>query len=88
VERSGLLRRSGEIRRLTVRLGADEYSARTAGTGVSWACAHYSGGVRIRTEETTPDQWLAGLLGSLAAEGQANQDARAALERIVTGGGL
>jgi hypothetical protein len=49
--------------------------------------ARVSGGIVLKTEETELDQWLELLSGALAAEAQHSERTRAALQRLLTGGG-
>lgn len=85
-ERSGKFRHSGDITMLQVNLGANCYVAEVQRESVQCTLAHFSGGIKIRSEPLPADVWLARLLGDLRAEA-ANSDAtRVALERVVIGG--
>lgn len=83
----GLLRRSDEVRSLRVRIGDDQFVAEAAKQQVATTIGHDSGGIRIRTERVTPDQWLSRLLQELQKEAEVNQAARMAIESLVMGGG-
>jgi hypothetical protein len=86
VERSGgLLRRSGEIRAVEIAMGDDVLRADLDGTSVRCTVAHSSGGIRIRREDITMDEWLKRLLERLQREAQHSEGARTALENIVIG---
>jgi hypothetical protein len=85
----GLFRRpSEELSSVTVHLGQDDYVAELAGHGVRCTVGRTSGGVRIRTEELAVQDWLDRLLDALEALAEGNQNARMALQNMITGGGL
>ncbi|HXW32579.1 MAG TPA: hypothetical protein VEJ21_05750 [Acidimicrobiales bacterium] len=86
VERAGRLRRSEEVRALTVAMGDDEFRAEVDGATLRCSVGHRSGGIRIRSEQVSADDWLKRLLQSLHAEAAHSEKARMALERIVIGG--
>jgi hypothetical protein len=86
VERPGrLLKRSDEIRRVSVRLGDDELDAIVDGGSVECTVARSSGGIRIRSTRVTMDEWIRQLLGALRDEAATSQATRQALESIVIG---
>jgi hypothetical protein len=86
VERAGgLIRRSDEIRRLTVRLGDDELEAALDKGALVCTVSRSSGGIRIRSTRVSMDEWLHQLLGSLQAEASTSQATRQALESLVIG---
>lgn len=86
VERSGgLLRRSGEIRRVSVRLGDDTLDAALDGGALSCTVARSSGGIRIRSTTVTMEEWLRRLLGALRLEAASSTATRAALESMMLG---
>lgn len=88
IERAGgLLRRPGGIRALTVAVGDDDLRAEVHDGALRCTVAHSSAGIRIRSEPVSPDEWLRRLLSALQAEAAHSDATRAALERIVTGGG-
>jgi hypothetical protein len=86
VERAGRLRRGDEVRTLEVTMGDDDYRAEIDGTSLRCTIGHRSGGIRIRSDQVTVEEWLKRLLGSLQAEAAHSERARQALERIVIGG--
>ena len=86
VERAGgFLRKSEEIRRIQIRLGDDDLEVRVEGGGVECTIGRSSGGIRIRNEKVTIDEWLRRLLTALRDEAQSSQATRLALESIVMG---
>jgi hypothetical protein len=82
----GLLRKSGDVKSLEVRLDDDVLRAEVHGASVRCSIAHSSGGIRIRSETVDLDAWLRKLLTVLRAEAAHSEVARQALERIVIGG--
>ncbi len=86
VERAGgRLRRSDEIRRVSVTLGDDTLDASVHGTDLECTVSRTSGGIRIRSTRVTMDEWLHRLLGALRAEAASSTATRQALESIVIG---
>jgi hypothetical protein len=85
-ERAGKFRKSAEVSALRVDLSGDCYLAEVHGGTVTCSLAHFSGGIKIRTEPLQADAWLAKLLGALRAEAASSDAARSALERVVLGG--
>ncbi|HET9078333.1 MAG TPA: hypothetical protein VFN68_15465 [Acidimicrobiales bacterium] len=85
VERDGGLfrRRTTAVRSLRVTVGDDEYLA----TEQVCSVGHDSGGIRIRTEKVSMDEWLSRLLRALQEEATHNQAARMALENLLLRGG-
>lgn len=81
----GLLRRSGEIRRVSVQLGDDTLDASIEGGSLECTVARSSGGIRIRSAKVTVDEWLRRLLSALRAEAATSSAARTALESIMLG---
>jgi hypothetical protein len=86
VERkSGRLRRSEEIRRVTVGLGDDQLVAEVVDDRLECTVARSSGGIRIRSTRVSTDEWIRRLLGALREEAATSQATRQALESIVIG---
>lgn len=87
VEREGgMFRKSDKIKAVDVTLGSDGYRAEVHKGQVTATIGHSSGGIRIRSERVSMDQWVRRLLESLRAEAAHSQTARQALENIVIGG--
>jgi hypothetical protein len=87
VEREGgMFKKSDKIKAVDVTLGSDAYRADINRGQVVATVAHSSGGIRIRSEKVTMDQWVRRLLEALRAEAAHSQTARQALENIVIGG--
>jgi hypothetical protein len=86
VERAGgRLRRSVEIRRVSVSLGDETLDAAVSGTDLECTVSRTSGGIRIRSTKVTMDEWLHRLLSALRAEAASSSATRQALESIVIG---
>jgi hypothetical protein len=86
VERAGgLLRRSDEIRRVTVQLGDDTLDASVQGGSLECTVSRSSGGIRIRSSRVSMDDWLRQLLDALRTEAESSSATRQALESIVIG---
>jgi hypothetical protein len=82
----GLLRRSNEIRSITITLEEDQFGAEVDNGTLRCTIGHSSGGIRIRSEKVDVDSWLSRLLDALKAEAAHSQGVRQALERMVIGG--
>jgi hypothetical protein len=86
VERAGgRLRRSDEIRQVSVHLGDDTLDATVHGGSLECTVARSSGGIRIRSAKVSMDEWLRQLLGALREEAASSSATRLALESIVIG---
>lgn len=87
VERAGgLLHKSDDVKRVSIKLGDDELDAQIVSGALECVVARCSGGIRIRSAKVPMDEWLRQLLGALAAEAQTSETTRTALEGIVIGG--
>ena len=64
----------------------DQFDAEVDGTALRCTIGHSSGGIRIRSEKVSVDEWLARLLAALKAEAATSQAVRLALESMVIGG--
>ncbi len=87
VRRSGgRFKKSDDIRSLRITLGDDQFDAEVDGSTLRCTIGHSSGGIRIRSEKVSADDWLARLLVVLKAEAAHSQAVRQALEGMVIGG--
>ena len=87
VERGGrLLRKSDDIKAVTINLGDDQLLAEVHDDRLDCTVAHSSGGIRIRSAKVTMDEWLRRLLAALQQEAASSQATRTALESLVVGG--
>lgn len=86
VERAGgFLKKSNEIKKVSVQLGDDLLEAQVDGPTIRCTIGHTSGGIRIKSEQTDMSGWLNRLLGVLSAEARQSQSTRSALEHFVIG---
>ena len=86
VERTrGLLRKGGEIRRLEIAIGRNEFVASMESGAPEFRVGLVSGGIKIRTETLDADAWLKALIGALQEEAAHSATSREALEAIVIG---
>ncbi|HLH99290.1 MAG TPA: hypothetical protein VKV06_00785 [Acidimicrobiales bacterium] len=82
----GLLRhKPEEVKAILVRLGDDDYEADIDGQSVRCRIGRSSGGIRIRNESVTVEEWLHRLLAALQVEAMGNQSAQQALQNIIVG---
>lgn len=86
VERAGRLRKSDEVRRVTIDLGDEQLEAAIDRGSLVCTLARSSGGIRIRSTRVTVDEWLRRLLSILRDEAATSQSTRMALESLVIGG--
>ncbi|MGA3148347.1 MAG: hypothetical protein ABSF33_12850, partial [Acidimicrobiales bacterium] len=87
VQRSGgRFKKSDEIRSIRITLDDDQFDAEVDGSTLRCTIGHSSGGIRIRSEKVSADDWLARLLVVLKAEAAHSQAVRQALEGMVIGG--
>lgn len=86
VERAGgRLRKSEEIRQVSIRLGDDQFDAAVDRGTVVCTISRSSGGIRIRSSRVGIDEWLRRLLGALRDEAATTEATRVALESLVIG---
>lgn len=85
--RRGLLRKSEEIDGVRIDLGSDAYEARMERGSLECTIGRSSGGIRIRSEKVTVDEWLRRLLAGLQEEATHSSATRTALENMVLGTG-
>ena len=86
VERARRFRKSDEVRSVRVSLGDDTLEAVVEGATVRCTIGHSSGGIRIRSQQVSMDEWLTRLLSALQSEAANSERTRAALENLVIGG--
>jgi hypothetical protein len=88
VERGGRFRKGGdEIRRVSIRLGDDQFDATVDRGTLECTVSRSSGGIRIRSTRVGIDEWLRRLLGALRDEAATTEATRIALESLVIGNG-
>ena len=79
------LKRSDDIARLVVKLGDDQLDATVEGDQLGCSVGHSSGGIRIRSEKVSMEEWLRRLLDALGKEAATSQATRQALESMMIG---
>jgi hypothetical protein len=82
VERSGLLGH-GDVRRITVDLGANRFELVRQGESVSTRRSSVVRGVTLKSEELGLDEWIDELAAELVQEADRSERGRIALERLL-----
>jgi hypothetical protein len=82
----GRLRKSEAITSVHISMANDQFEATIEGSSLHCTIGHVSGGIRIRSEAVSTDEWLLRLLRALQSEASHSETARQALENIVIGG--
>jgi len=78
-----LLGKTGPVAEITVRIGESRYSLCPTSTGASASRLREVGGIAIKRESLSIDDWLAGLTRDLETEAQRSAEARASLDRLL-----
>lgn len=85
VERKGgFFSGAKKVRRITVQLGEERFSLNADGARLEPTHAKAVRGIVLKTEILPLDAWIEELSRSLADEAQRSEQARIALERLVT----
>lgn len=71
------------VRRIAVDAGEQRLELRADGAAVQTTCARLSGGIVLRNESLTTDEWLRVLGEALADQARRSQITRRALERLL-----
>jgi hypothetical protein len=79
-----LLGKPGPVSVIEVRIGEWRYSLRPTSSSANASRMREVGGIAIKRESLSIDDWLAGLTRDLEAEAQRSADARASLERLLS----
>ncbi len=69
--------------RIAVDLGPERFDLRVRDGALEAQRAKLSGGIVLKSETVTPEEWLRALAESLAEEAQRSASARQALERLL-----
>jgi hypothetical protein len=72
------------VRKIVLDGGDQRLELRADGRAVETVCARVSGGIVLKNEQVSTDQWLAALGAALAAEAARNATTKQALERLLT----
>jgi hypothetical protein len=86
VERHGgglLGRGEKRVRHVAIDFGGSTYELRVTGEHVEGSRERQVGGISIKRETLTPDQWVAALTAELQSEAQRSAQARSALEGLL-----
>ena len=80
----GLLGRGPKrVREVRVELGGNGYQLTVADDRVEGFRERQVGGISIKRETLTPDEWVAALTADLRVEAERSAEARAALQRLL-----
>jgi hypothetical protein len=71
------------VRRIAVDAGSRRLELRAGDASIQTACARLSGGIVLKREELSTDEWLRALGESLAEQARSSQTTRQALERLL-----
>jgi hypothetical protein len=81
---SGMLSRGPKrVRDVLVELGSSHYQLAVDGERIEGFRERKVGGIAIKREPLSPDEWIAALTTDLRAEAERSADARAALDRLL-----
>lgn len=78
-----LLGKPGPVSEINVRIGENRYSLCPSSAGANASRLREVGGIAIKRESLSIDDWLAGLTRDLEAEAQRSAEARASLDRLL-----
>ena len=86
VERRGtrLFAKDKRVEKITISLGQDSYTLEMAGENARAARSKTVGGIAIRNEQLSLDDWLTSLTAALGAEAKRSEAVRSALERLLS----
>jgi len=79
-----LLGKAGPVAEINVRIGESRYSLCPTSTGASASRQREVGGIAIKRESLSIDDWLSGLTRDLEAEARRSAAARASLDRLLS----
>ena len=71
------------MRRIAVDAGGWRLELRADNGLIQTACSRLSGGIVLKREELTTDEWLRALAEALAEQARSSQTTRQALERLL-----
>jgi hypothetical protein len=78
------LGKPGPVSEIEVRIGECRYSLCPSSGGPNASRLREVGGIAIKRESLSIDEWLAALTSELEAEAQRSAEARASLERLLS----
>ena len=81
----GGFRRPKRVQRIVLDAGDARLELRLAGRAIETSASRLSGGIVLKTDRLTVDEWISALSEAVAAEAQRSATTRQALERLLTG---
>jgi len=73
------------VRRIALEASGQRLELRADGGSIQTRCARLSGGIVLKSEELTTDEWLRVLGAALADQARISQTTRRALDRLLNG---
>jgi hypothetical protein len=80
----GLFSREKKVHRIRVELGDQRFDLTAEGNRVETTCAKAVRGIVLKTESMPLDEWIDRLSQALAEHARSSEQARLALERLLT----
>jgi hypothetical protein len=79
----GGFRRPKRVQRIVLDAGDNRLELRLAGRSIETSSSRLSGGIVLKTEPVSVDEWISALTEAVAAEAQRSATTRQALERLL-----
>jgi hypothetical protein len=73
------------VGKITVDAGDRQLELRRTGSSIQTSCSRTSGGIVLKSEQVSTDEWLTALGEALAEQARRSQATRQALERLLNG---
>jgi hypothetical protein len=73
------------VRRIALEASGQRLELRADGGSIQTRCARLSGGIVLKSEELSTDEWLRVLGGALTDQARISQTTRQALDRLLNG---
>jgi hypothetical protein len=80
----GGFRRPKRVHRIALDAGDRRLELRLVGRSIETSTSRLSGGIVLKTERVSVDDWISALTEAVAAEAQRSATTREALERLLT----
>jgi hypothetical protein len=71
------------VQRIVLDAGDNRLELRLAGRSIETSSSRLSGGIVLKTEPVSVDEWISALTEAVAAEAQRSATTRQALERLL-----
>ena len=81
----GGIRRPKRVQKIALDAGENRLELRLSGGSIETSASRLSGGIVLKTERVSVDEWISALSEAVAAEAQRSAITRQALERLLTG---